>query len=177
MVDPQLEVSMKLSAPVHKLKSRAKALKSSESISLIQALNKVALEEGYSSWSLLQSKTKAYLPTCTEEILAYLNPGDLMLLGARPGLGKTTLAIDLMIQAAEEGRDAYLFSLEFTDEDLMKRINKLEGKEARARLHFDFSDEINWVTDYALLLDKLDLLLLSGTMSSDLRDILSISST
>ncbi|MBL4681723.1 MAG: hypothetical protein JKY88_13505 [Pseudomonadales bacterium] len=143
-----MKLSMKLSAPIHKLKSRAKALRKSESIPLIQALDKIALGEGYASWSLLQSKTKDHLPACREEILDYLNLGDLMLLGARPGLGKTTLAIDLMIQAVEEERDAYLFSLEFTDKDMMKRVERLEDVEASARLNFDFSDEIS--SDYII---------------------------
>jgi cell division protein FtsB len=47
---------MKLSAPVHVLKDQAKKLKREQSISMIDALNSIAKREGFSSWSLLQSK-------------------------------------------------------------------------------------------------------------------------
>ena len=78
---------------------------------------------------------------------------------------------------ANEGLVAPEFQLA-TEEFLPTTANELnllistniDGNSAAS--YFDFSDEINWVSDYSLLLDKLDLLLLSGAMSSDLRGIL-----
>jgi len=140
---------MKLSAPIYVLKSRAKALKKSKSLSMVRALDNIAQEEGYSSWSLLQSKNASFIPTSDAEILAYLNPGDLMLLGARPGMGKTRFAFDLLVQALEEERKCYFFSLEYVKEDIDKQLNrfssekKLDAALSSGLIKFDFSDEIS----------------------------------
>ncbi len=46
---------MKLSAPVYVLKSQAKALKKARNVSLTQALDEIAKQEGYATWSLLMA--------------------------------------------------------------------------------------------------------------------------
>src|SRR5688572_17468392 len=105
---------MKLSAPIYVLKSQAKNLKRAKSITMTEALDEIAQREGYSSWSLLQSKAKKELfPKTCEEILEYLNPGDLMLIGSRPGLGKTTFTLKILVQAVNEGRRCFFFTLEY----------------------------------------------------------------
>ena len=60
---------MKLSAPIHVLKSQAKSLKKVELITMTEALNKIATQEGFSSWSLLQSKRDSVLPNSYDEVL------------------------------------------------------------------------------------------------------------
>jgi len=136
---------MKLSAPVYKLKSRAKSLKYTESISMLAALDSIANEEGYASWSLLQSKASELLPTSDEEILAYLNPGDLMLVGSRPNLGKTNFTLKMLVQAAREGRRTYFFSLDFTLADCNARLKVLLDNRVLDSTLFtlDCSDEIS----------------------------------
>ena len=89
---------MKLSAPIYVLKSQAKELKRTKQITMVEALNQIAQREGFSSWSLLQSKAKDLYPRVREDILGYLNPGDLFLIASRPGLGKTTLADSLPLR-------------------------------------------------------------------------------
>ena len=66
---------MKLSSPIHVLKSKAKKLKAEQSISMTQALNLIAKEEGFNSWSLLASKRNENLPTKYSEILDFFNEG------------------------------------------------------------------------------------------------------
>lgn len=44
---------MQLSAPIYRLKRKAKLLSRSESIPLHKALDRIAYKEGFSSWSLL----------------------------------------------------------------------------------------------------------------------------
>src|SRR5689334_1363306 len=109
---------MKLSAPIFVLKSQAKELKRHKQITMVEALNQIAQREGFASWSLLQSKTKDLIPKTREEVLGYLNPGDLFLIASRPGLGKTTFALQILIQAFHEHRTCCYFSLESHKRDV-----------------------------------------------------------
>lgn len=114
---------MKLSSPIHVLKSKAKKLKSEQSISMTQALDLVAREEGFNSWSLLASKKDEVLPKKYSEILDFFNSGDLILIGARPGKGKTSFTIGLFVQAIEQKRPkGFYFTLAETHKDLAGRI-------------------------------------------------------
>lgn len=114
---------MKLSAPIHVLKSKAKALKKSESISMADALNKIANQEGFSTWSLLQSKLEEIFPNSYEEILDFCNGGDLILIGARPGYGKTSFTIGLFVKAIKQKRKkSYYFTLAETHKDVAGRM-------------------------------------------------------
>lgn len=143
--DPQLEVSVKLSAPIYVLKAQAKELKQSKSISMTEALNEIAQREGYSSWSLLQSKSKELIPQTRDEVLGYLNAGDLVLVGSRPGFGKTTFALKLILQAVGEGKRCFLFSLEESRKQIAARVADINENlgENNPNLLFDFSEEIS----------------------------------
>ena len=93
---------MKLSAPIHILKSQAQKLCKEKTITLTSALDLVAKREGFNSWSLLHSKSKEMFPTSYDEILDFFNPGDLVLIGARPSKGKTLFTIGLFVQAIQK---------------------------------------------------------------------------
>jgi replicative DNA helicase len=135
---------MKLSAPLSQLKSLAKKIKKKRNISLSAALDIVAQVEGYSSWSLLRGKQKLFLPRTQTEILEYLNPGDLMIIGARPGIGKTKFALSLLVLALNQGRHCFLFSFEFTRTNVTKRIDSLIRNIDDTRLlTVDLSDDIS----------------------------------
>ena len=135
---------MKLSAPIYILKARAKELKRAGGINHAEALKRVAQEEGYSSWGLLVEKSRQNLPKDREGILGYLNPGDLFLIGARPGQGKTVLALQLLIQAAKEERPAYFFSLEYNHREVAEKLSQIDEGigQYESGIQFDFSDEI-----------------------------------
>ncbi len=49
-------------------------------------------------------------------------PGDLIYLGGRPGMGKTTLALNISLNAAQEGHKVLFFSLEMTRRRVMQKI-------------------------------------------------------
>ncbi len=53
----------------------------------------------------------------------------MLLLGARPGRGKTMLGLSLLIDAVREGRRAVFFTLEYTDQEALSRIQSLDGKD------------------------------------------------
>ena len=76
---------MKLSAPIFLLKRQARAVSREEGIALSKALDRIARAEGFSSWSLLAAR--ASVTPASSKLLAQLAPGDLVLLGARPGHG------------------------------------------------------------------------------------------
>ena len=111
---------------------------------MTEALDQVAQNEGYLSWSLLQTQQKLVHPKTKREVLEYLNPGDLMLIGSRPGLGKTELALDILFQAIDEGRHCYFFSLEYTHTNITAHFNKLLDDNFNTRyLSVDLSDDIS----------------------------------
>lgn len=114
---------MKLSAPVHELKSRAKKLKKQEQLSLYEAQNRVAQQEGATSWSLLMAKQKDVLPNSIVELLDYLNIGDLALFGSRPQLGKTRIVAGLIAAASFRGGPvSHFFTLVEREETIRERI-------------------------------------------------------
>lgn len=98
---------MKLSAPLYRLKRKAKLLARDEKIPLHQALDRIAVHEGFSGWSLLAAKASAVAPA--SKVFARLQPGDLVLVGARPGHGKTLMSLELAVKAMKAGHRGVLY--------------------------------------------------------------------
>ena len=90
---------MILSAPIFRLKRHAKSMSREAKISLTEALNRVAASEGFRSWSHLAARWKKRDPAV--EIFARLKAGDMVLVGARPMHGKTTLALSILAGSAK----------------------------------------------------------------------------
>ena len=57
-----------------------------------------------------------------DQLLGGIQRSDMVILGARPGLGKSTLAINVCINAAKTGVSSGIFSLEMSREQLALRI-------------------------------------------------------
>ncbi|CAI8026189.1 Replicative DNA helicase [Geodia barretti] len=57
-----------------------------------------------------------------DELLGGMQRSDLLILGARPGLGKSALAVNVSINAARQGSSVGIFSLEMSREQLALRI-------------------------------------------------------
>ncbi len=114
---------MKLSAPIYRLKRQAKLLSRRENVPLHKALDSVAQQEGFTSWSLLATQLRNN--KLGQSLLQRLNAGDLLLLGARPGHGKTLLSIELAIEAMTTGHKSFFFSLEYTESDIANSFNGL----------------------------------------------------
>jgi hypothetical protein len=129
---------MKLSAPVYRLKRKARTLSRQEDIPLHLALDRVAAGEGFGAWSLLAAKSAEALPA--EGLLARLVPGDLLLIGARPGHGKTLLSLQLAVEAMKAGRRAVFFTLEYTAKDVLGRFRALGVEPAQFEALFSFDD-------------------------------------
>jgi len=88
---------MKLSAPIYSLKRLAKSVSRKNNIPLHAALDKVAQDEGFRNWSLLASRhtTNSHASALLDQI----TPGELVLLGARPGHGKTRLGVEIVAKS------------------------------------------------------------------------------
>jgi replicative DNA helicase len=137
---------MKLSAPLYHLKRKARLLSRAENIPLHEALDRIARQQGFAGWSLLAAKAAAAAPA--EKLFARLAPGDLVLMGARPGHGKTMMSLELAVQAMKSGSRGVFFTLEYAEKDMLDRFRAIGvARENFADLfEFDSSDDIS--SDY-----------------------------
>lgn len=134
---------MILSAPVYHLKRQARLLSREAKIPLHQALDRIAAQEGFASWSLLAAKLSETAPA--SRLFAQLTPGDLVLVGARPGHGKTLMSLELAVEAMKSGHRSVFFTLEYTQRDVLERFRAIGVDPARfdRLFEFDTSDAIS----------------------------------
>lgn len=137
---------MKLSAPIFALKRRAKLAARQAGIPLNEALNHIAKEEGFASWSLLAAKFAKTDPAGV--LLGRLTPGDLLLLGARPMQGKTSLALRVLAEACAKGRGGAYFTLECSDAEALESVRGAGLDPKKADVLIDTSDAIS--ADYMI---------------------------
>lgn len=142
---------MKLSAPIHALKRRARLLRRTEAVPLHAALDRIAAEEGYRSWSLLVAKRAG--ADGASGLFARLVPGDLLIVAGRPGQGKTLLGLTLAADAVKAGGRSIFFSLEYTVLDVVARLRAvgIDPHGLGANFEVDCSDAI----DAAYIIDRL----------------------
>lgn len=139
---------MRLSAPIYHLKRKAKRLSREAGIPLHDALDRVAATEGFSAWSMLAAKAAAMMPA--NRLFPQFRPGDLVLVGARPGQGKTLMSLELAVEAMRSGHRAAFFSLEYNEKDVLDRLRAIGVEPAQFDKLFevDCSDAIS--ADYVV---------------------------
>lgn len=132
---------MKLSEPIEVLKRKARLLSRSEGIPLHAALDRIAAAQGFRSWGLLVARA----PSIAAEMYSQLQAADLVLLGARPGLGKTLMGLKLAVEAVRSGNRGFFFTLEYTERDVLDRLRVIgvERRQLGASFAFDCSDAIS----------------------------------
>ncbi len=79
-----------------------------------------------------------------DHITGGLQPSDLIILAARPSMGKTSLALNIAHAAAKEGRAVGFFSLEMSNEQLVQRLISMTAKVDTQRLRTGFVNEEEW---------------------------------
>jgi len=134
---------MKLSAPIYHLKRQAKKLSRDQGLPLHSALDHIAKQEGFASWSLLAAQASTIRPAA--DFLAILNPGDLALLAARPAQGKTMMGLELVAEAIKTGRKSVFFTLEYNEREAEERFQSVGGSPGSPNGDFeiDVSDAIS----------------------------------
>jgi len=88
------------------------------------------------------------------------NPGELVILAARPGMGKTTLALNFMLNAINQDKRVLMFSLEMTTLELgFKLISTITGidndRVKRGKLTQDEWKDIHSKTSFVINSNKL----------------------
>jgi replicative DNA helicase len=136
---------MQISAPIYVLKRRAKQMARRGSMALHLALDRVAVSEGFKSWSHLAAACAITSPAV--EVLRQVKSGDMILIGARPGQGKTLLGLELASRAAEIGRRGYVFTLEYNERDVTEQLSAM-GVGKGASFLLDTSDQVS--ADYII---------------------------
>lgn len=131
---------MKLSAPIYRLKRKARVAARAEDIRLSEALNHVAREEGFESWSLL-ARQYADEPLGSR-LIDQLIPGELVLLAARPGQGKTLLAIELAVEVSKRGGGGAFFTVEYSRREVDVRLAQLGLGALSESFAFHDSDDL-----------------------------------
>jgi replicative DNA helicase len=137
---------MRLSAPVYLLRRKAKLLSREERIPLHAALDRIAAQEGFGAWSLLAARALSVAPAV--KLFAHLCPGDLVLVGARPGHGKTLMSLELAVAAMKSGGRAVFLTLECVEKDVLDCLRTIgvEPASLDGQFEFDNSDDIS--SDY-----------------------------
>ena len=74
-----------------------------------------------------------------------LNKSDLILIAARPGMGKTSFALNLAVNVALKKRRVAIFSLEMSSEQITSRILSCEALVESNRLRSGSLEEADWV--------------------------------
>jgi replicative DNA helicase len=135
-------VLMTLFAPIHYLKRKARLMSRERNIPLYAALDEIAASEGFASWSLLANRVPG--SSRARDVFSRLGPSDLLLVGARPGQGKTLLSLELATEAMKAGHQSAFFSLEYREKDVSDRFGALgvDWRNFERRFTFDASEDI-----------------------------------
>ena len=76
-----------------------------------------------------------------DDLLGGLQPSDLIILAARPSVGKSSLAVNLAINASKQGSSVGIFSLEMSREQLAIRVLSSESEVSSHRLRLGLFTE------------------------------------
>ena len=117
--------TLKLSAPIFQLKRRAKSQARQSGKPLYSILDDIARKEGFASWSLLANKAAKSNPAL--DLLSKLDKGDLALIGARPGHGKTRLSLQAIHECLKADRATAFFTLEYHIDEVIKSYTRANG--------------------------------------------------
>lgn len=131
-----------------------------ESRGLLHPTEILDLFEGGINAFLDPGKRKKGTPTgftALDEMTLGLHEGELVILAARPAMGKTALALNIAAHVAEHGETVGVFSLEMSRESLLTRlvcararVDQMRfragylGREDRTRLATAFDDICGW---------------------------------
>lgn len=79
-----------------------------------------------------------------DNVIMGLNRSDLLIIAARPGMGKTAFALNIAINVAKLNKKVAVFSLEMSNEQLVERLIASEGLISSEHLHRGTIDVDEW---------------------------------
>jgi len=79
-----------------------------------------------------------------DRLLAGLHRGDLIILAARPSVGKTAFALNIAVNAAKAGTSVALFSLEMASDQLVQRVLCSEARVNSQDMRTGYVKEQDW---------------------------------
>lgn len=91
-----------------------------------------------------------------DNALQGMRPGQMVVIGARPGVGKTSFALNLCVNAARAGASVVFFSLEMSKVEIAQRLLAAESQVSLSEIRGARIQENQWP----------DLLAATGTLSS-----------
>ena len=137
-----------------KLERISKRLKQGENEQHDQILLAAAdLDRGHSTFvrmSEVEPLKEAWIPSFyppIDEIVGGLPIGGLMIIAGPAGLGKTTLALELMMCAAKEGKKVAFFSLEMTMGAAAMRLLELDARGRKYQENIYTTDRVLGIND------------------------------
>jgi len=110
-------------------------------------------EEALDHWDKLSTQAQtAGEPTgfqALDKVIGGLYPGDLVILAARPGMGKTTLALNICDHVSKNGSWVYFLSLEMTRHDLIAKHTAKLAQINSSKFRFGGFNKSEWqrITD------------------------------
>ena len=116
----------------------------------LQRINEIILQTFDRLDTLVSSDTKGLSGISTglsdlDRVIMGLNKSDLILLAARPGMGKTSFALNIAQHVAlKEEKKVAFFSLEMTKEQLTSRILSMESMVQSQKLRLGNLNENEW---------------------------------
>lgn len=100
------------------------------------------LEERAKSQGNITGLTTGYIDL--DRMTSGLQKSDLILLAARPSMGKTALALNIAMNAVKTGASVALFSLEMSKEQYVQRIISMESMVDSTKLRTGNLDDEDW---------------------------------
>ena len=93
-----------------------------------------------------------------DKLLAGLHPGDLVVLAARPAVGKTAFSLNIGVNAAKAGASVAIFSLEMSAEQLVQRVLCSEARINLQDVRTGYLKDSDWysISNAADKLSRLD---------------------
>ncbi len=109
---------------------------------------RTVLDELYDRVDYLQKHGPDGVPTGftkLDHMLGGLQKSDLIIVAGRPGMGKTALALTMMLNAAKKGYHAAMFSLEMSRQQLAQRLVSMQSDIDSSKLRLGKLSADDWI--------------------------------